>query len=66
MGDGWEFETYPLPSPFPSSAPRGNQGHNLAIRRDKTIADDLKFIPNDDTQNIPSYRLQLGVETFGY
>ena len=34
------------------------------ILRDKTMADKLMYIFNDDTQNYPSYRLQLVVETF--
>ena len=28
------------------------------------MADTLMYIPNDDTQNYPSCRLQLAVETF--
>ena len=35
------------------------------IWRDKTMADDLMFIPNDDTQNYPFCVLQLEVETVG-
>ena len=32
--------------------------------RDKTIADKLMYIPNDDTLNYPFYRLKLVVDTF--
>ena len=35
------------------------------LLRDKTIKDKLIYIPNDDTQNYPFYRLQLLVKTFG-
>ena len=34
------------------------------IKRDKTMADKLRYIPNDDTENYPFCRLQLVVETF--
>ena len=34
--------------------------------RDKTMADDLMYIPNDATQNYPFCRLQLVDETFGH
>ena len=34
--------------------------------KDKTIADKLMYIPNDDTQNDPIFRLRLVVETFGH
>ena len=30
----------------------------------KTMADKFMYIPNDDTQNYPFYRLKLVVETF--
>ena len=33
------------------------------IERDKTMADDLMYIPNDGTQNYPFCRLQLLVES---
>ena len=36
------------------------------ILRDKTMIDNLKDLPNDDTQNFPFCRLQLVVETFGH
>ena len=36
------------------------------ILRDKTKANKLMIIPNDDTQNYPFYRLQLVFETFGH
>ena len=36
------------------------------IYRDKTMADELMYIPNDDTQNYPICRLLLMVETFGF
>ena len=35
------------------------------ILRDMTMADKLIYIPNDDTQNYPFYRLQLVFEKFG-
>ena len=38
----------------------------IKIQRDKTMADNLKYIPNDDTQNYPFCRLQLVVESFGH
>ena len=31
-----------------------------------TMTDNLMYIPNDDTQNYPLYRLQLVVEMFGH
>ena len=34
--------------------------------RDKTMADTLMYVPNDDTQNFLFCRLQLGIETFGH
>ncbi len=37
------------------------QGH----KKDKPMADKLMYIPNDDTQSYPIYRLHLVVETFG-
>ena len=37
---------------------------NPGIQRDKTIADKLIYISNDDTQNYPFCRLQSVVETF--
>ena len=30
------------------------------------MADELMYIPNDDTQNCLLCRLQLAIETFGY
>ena len=36
------------------------------IYRNKTVADKLMFIPNDDIQNYPFCRLQLVVETLGH
>ena len=30
------------------------------------MADKLNYIPNDDTQNYPSFRLQLEVQIFGH
>ena len=33
---------------------------------DKTMADKLMYIPNDDTRNFPFCRLKLVVETFGH
>ena len=36
------------------------------ILMDKTIADKLMYMPNDDTQIYPFWRLQLVVETFGH
>ena len=33
------------------------------IERDKTMADNLRYISNDDTQNYSFYRLQSVVET---
>ena len=36
------------------------------IYSDKTLADKLMYIPNDDTQNNPFCRLQLVVEMFGH
>ena len=30
------------------------------------MADELMYIPNDDTENYPFYRLQLMVKTFGH
>ena len=41
------------------------QGGRFFIR-DKTMADKLMYILNDDTQNYPFYRLQLMLETFGH
>ena len=38
----------------------------MKITRDKTIADEMMYIPNDDTQKYPFYRLQLLVEMFGH
>ena len=32
--------------------------------KDKTMADNLMYFPNDDTQKYPLFRLQLVVETF--
>ena len=37
--------------------------HSLGILREKTMADKLIYIPNDDTQNYPLCRLQFVVET---
>ena len=37
---------------------------NKNISRDKTMADKLKHIHNDDTQNYLFNSKQLGVETF--
>ena len=34
------------------------------ILRDKTMADQFMYIPNDVIQNFPFYRLHLVVETF--
>ena len=34
--------------------------------REKTMADKLIYIPNNDAQNYPFCRLQLVVETFGH
>ena len=34
------------------------------IYKDKTMADKLLYILNDDNQNYPFFRLQLEVETF--
>ena len=39
---------------------------DLKTSRDKTMADKLMYIPNDDIQNYPSCRLQFVVETFEY
>ena len=36
------------------------------VKRDKTMADKLMYISNDDTQNYPFSRLQLVVEMFGH
>ena len=36
------------------------------IYRDKTMADKLMYIPNDDKQNQTFCRLQLVIETFGH
>ena len=36
------------------------------VLRDKTMADKLMYIPNDDTNNYPFCRLKLVVETFEY
>ena len=36
------------------------------IYRDKTVANKLMYISNDDTQNYPFCRLKLVVETFGH
>ena len=38
----------------------------LGTDRDKTMADKLMYLLNDDTQNYPFYRLQLVVETIGH
>ena len=35
------------------------------IIKDKTMADILMYIPNNDTQNYPFYKLQLVIKTFG-
>ena len=35
---------------------------NPGIYRDKTMSDKLIYIPNDNTQNYPFFRLQLVVE----
>ena len=32
---------------------------------DDTMADKMMYIPKNDTQNYPFFRLQLVVETFG-
>ncbi len=42
-------------------------GHlkRTGISRNQIIADKLKYIPNDDTQYYPFYRIQLVVESFG-
>ena len=34
--------------------------------KDKTMAEKLMYIPNDDTQNYPFYKLQFVVKTFGH
>ena len=34
------------------------------IKRNKTVADKLMYIPNDDTQNYYFYRSELVVEPF--
>ena len=34
--------------------------------RDKTMADELMYIPNDNTQNHHFFRIQLVIETFEY
>ena len=39
---------------------------NLMWIKDKTMADRLMYIHNDDTQNHPFCRLQLMVKTFGH
>ena len=36
------------------------------ILRDKTVAEKLMYIPNDDTQNYLFCRLQIVVETLGH
>ena len=36
------------------------------ILRDKTIANKLMYIPNDDKQNYPFCTLELMVKMFGY
>ena len=36
------------------------------IQRDKAMSDKLMYIPNDDTQKYPYYRLYVVVETFGH
>ena len=41
-----------------------NQSMDAGILRNKTMADKLIFIPNDDTQNYPFSRLQIVVEPF--
>ena len=35
-------------------------------KRNKTIAEKLLYISNDDTQNFPFYGLKLVVKTFGH
>ena len=37
---------------------------NVRDQRDKTMADKVMYIPNDDTQNYPFCRSQLVVESF--
>ena len=39
--------------------PLGWQGLAPGIWKDKTVADKLMYIPNDDKQNYPFYKLQL-------
>ena len=39
---------------------------NTVIKRDKQMADKSMHITNDDTQNFPSFVLQLVVETIGH
>ena len=38
--------------------------YNTVIRKDKTLAEKLMYIPNDDTQNYPFYKLQFVFEAF--
>ena len=38
--------------------------YNTGILRDKTMAQKLMYIPNDDTQNYPFYKLQFVFEAF--
>ena len=42
---------------------RGCRSRGRKKEKDKTMADKLKYIPNDDTQNYHFCRLQLVVET---
>ena len=39
-------------------------GNISRISKDKTMADKLMYIPNDDTQNYPFCRLKFVVEMF--
>ena len=43
---------------------RENLSGNFRDQRDKTMADNLMYIPNDDIQSYPFCRLKLVVETF--
>ena len=40
------------------------RNNNIRGKREKTMADQLMYIPNDDTQNFSFCRLKLVVETF--
>ena len=49
-----------------TSVLRSTDAFQPGIYRDKTIADKLMYIPNNDTQNYLFFRLQLVVEKFGH